>query len=115
MILSEARDGVIGELATLAEVLAYLLSANTGLQADRVGVYRYVAYHVRRKHGTLESDPTIQTYKTDSLEPEEAKSLRQLRREIRRTVVRRARECELALPKSGLNFREEIDYDSSIL
>jgi len=108
-IIAEHRTGEVGQLATYADVLAYLHpAANTQYLPDRwAAIYRHVLNTTMTRHELPTDEAAHQMgYLTSS---EEAR-LFGLRQELRRTIVRLARLREIAWP--GRPFSASSDQMS---
>lgn len=121
LVVAEDRLGQAGDLATLADALAYLYSAaitaapatngrvaGQALAETWAPIYGYLAFETMSKHSLMESgqvSEVLRNYESHSLTALEQERLLTLRREIRHSVVKFARRRELVWPKSGKGFR----------
>lgn len=100
-VITEHRTGIVGRLATPAEVMAHLLPAAKAqlLHQDWTAIYGYVAFTTLSRHNLLsEKAAILHPYQNCELTLAEQERLVTLRRDIRRTVVRLARRREIAWP-----------------
>jgi len=109
LILAELRVGTVGRLATLAEVSAYLAGAD--LDDGQAALYSYAAGRIKNRYRRNETGTTPRWCRLNSAEHED---LQQLRKKIRRGVVWRARQTEMAAPgwpRYTQTIPEGINYD----
>lgn len=100
-IIVEHRAGIVGQLATPAEVMVHLFPAAKDrlLHQDWTVIYGYVAFTTLSRHNLLsEKTAILHHYQNCELTLTEQERLVTLRRDIRQAVVRLARRREIAWP-----------------
>jgi len=98
-IIAEHRAGIVGQLATPAEVMAHLFPAAKAqlLPQDWTAIYGYVAFTTLSRHNLLpEKSAILPHYPNCELTLAEQERLVTLRRDIRQAVVKLARLREIA-------------------
>ncbi len=113
MIIAEHQAGIVGQLSTLAGVMAYLFPAANvqHLPQEWTAIYGYVSYATLSRHNLLsEETAVLPPYEKCELTPPQQERLANLRRDIRQAVVKLVRRQEIAwpghpcsAPYSGLN------------
>lgn len=101
LVIAENQAGQVGQLAPLADVLAYLYSTTLAKALDETWapIYGHVAFETMSRHNLLDAgDKGFQillTYESQQLAESEQEQLLALRRDIRQSVVKFARKREL--------------------
>jgi hypothetical protein len=101
IVITEHRAGTVGQLATYADVLAYLYPAAYPqiLQPSWTTTYSHVAGVILARHDLGSDQITVMASdESVGLTTGEESQLLELRQEIRQTVVRLARQREITWP-----------------
>jgi len=102
MVIAEHQTGIVGQLSTLSDVMAYLFSAADAqlLPQDWTAIYGNVAVTTLSRHNLQSEKTAVMHYdeKTE-LTLTEQERLVNLRQDIRQAVVRLARQREIAWPR----------------
>jgi len=111
MVVAEHQTGIVGQLSTLADVMAYLFSTANAqlLPQDWIAIYGYITVTTLSRHN-LQSEKTVvmHHYERGELTLTEQERLINLRQDIRQAVVRLARQREIAWPRQPCSVPHSV-------